>query len=225
MKDRLNFFRRGIIRENPLFVYALGICPALAVSTSAGTALAMGISTTIVLTASCVLASSTKRALPRSVRIPVYMLIVATFVTLVQYIMRAYMMPVYEALGIYLSLIVVNCLVYSRIETFASRNSIVSSALDALGMGLGYTLAMVIMGIIRELLGRGTIFGVAVLAGHVESVNVFTLAPGGFFTLGIIIAAVNKLTRGRRRGCDFNCAACPASRDCSIKPDKEGGAA
>ena len=222
---RIDVFRKGLVKENPLFVYALGICPALAVTTSASTALAMGISLTFVMTASCVLVSGLKKGTSRSVRIPVYMLIVATFVTMTQYILKAYMMPVYDSLGIYLSLIVVNCLVYGRMESYASRHSMVDSTLDALGMGLGYTIALVVMGIIRELLGRGTIFGIAVLAGKVENITLFSLAPGGFFTLGIIAAIANKLTKGRRRGCDFNCSACPASADCNIKPEKEGGAA
>jgi len=225
MNRRLQVFRKGIIKENPLFVYAIGICPALAVSSTAASALAMGLAATFVMTASCVILSALKRGLARSVRIPVYMLVVATFVTLVQYIMRAFMLPVYDSLGIYLSLIVVNCLIYSRIEVYAVRNSIVNSALDALGMGLGYTLAMVLMGILRELFGSGTVFGISILAGRIESINIFSLAPGGFFTLGVIIAAVNKLTKGRRRGCDLNCAACPAARDCSIRPEKEGESA
>ena len=225
MNERLKVFRKGLIRENPLFVYALGICPALAVTATAGTGLAMGLSTLFVMTASCVILSAMKRAVPDKVRIPVYMLVVATFVTLLQYILRAFMMPVYNALGIYLAVIVVNCLIYGRIEGYATKHSIVDSALDALGMGLGYTIALVTMGMFRELLGKGTIFGLTILPASLDRITLFSLAPGGFFTLGIAVAIVNKLTKGRRRGCDFNCAACPASADCNIKPEKEGDAA
>jgi len=225
MDERLQVFRKGLIRENPLFIYALGICPALAVTSLAKTALAMGISTTIVLTASCAAASAFKRVIPSRTAIPLHMLFVATMVTLLQYLMRAYMMPVYDSLGIYLALIVVNCLVYGRMEGYASNHSIVDSTLDGLGMGLGYTIALVLMGMIREFFGNGTVFGIGLLPASIDRITLFSLAPGGFFTLGIIIAAVNKLTGGRRRGCNNNCSACPASADCNIKAEKEGGAA
>lgn len=222
MNERLKVFNKGLIKENPLFIYALGICPALAVTSSADTALAMGVATAAVLTASSAAASAFKRVIPANVRIPVNMLFVATLVTLLQYIMRAYMMPLYDSLGIYLSLIVINCLIYGRMESYASRNSIVNSTLDGLGMGLGYTIALMLMGMLRELLGYGSIFGIRMLPASLDNITIFSLAPGGFFTLGVMIAAMNKLSGGRRRGCGSDCSACPASAGCKSAPKKEG---
>lgn len=213
---------RGIIKENPLFVAALGVCPALALTSTAGEALAMGLSTLAVMMAASVIISAFKRMIPDEVRIPCYMLIIATLVTILQYLLRAFLQPVYSLLGIYLPLIVVNCLVLERAEVFASKRSIVDSALDAFGMGLGYTLALFIMGTMREFFGNGSLFGISLLHEKVFTLPILTLAPGGFFMLGIIMATINKLSgSGRRRHREEACAACPAASSCRAS-EKEG---
>ncbi len=191
---------KGILRENPLFVLVLGTCPSMAVTTSMVNGLGMGIAATFVLVMSNIAISALRKVIPPAIRIPCYITIIASFVTLVEMLMEAYMFPLHQALGIFLPLIVVNCIILGRAEAFASQNSVGRSALDGLGMGLGFTLALLILGTIREILGNGTILvgtplETAILGSAFKenSMLVMILPPGGFLTLGLLIAGLNKL--------------------------------
>ncbi len=203
----------GIIRDNPVLVLLLGTCPTLAVSTSATNALGMGAAATFVLIGSNIVISLLKNIIPNKVRIPCYIVVIAGFVTLVQMVLHAFMPALYDALGLFLPLIVVNCIILGRAEAFASKNSVVDSLLDAIGMGIGFTLALLFIGIVREIIGFGTIFGIS-LGENFQTISIIGLAPGGFFVYGCIIALLNKLTKGKgvkRKsfGCD-SCASCGA---------------
>ena len=200
MKDnKLSILTNGLIKENPVLVLILGTCPALAVSTQAINGLGMGLSATIVLVCSNIFISSLKRLIPDKVRIPCYIVVIATFVTIVQLLLKAYFPDLDKALGIFIPLIVVNCIILGRAEMFANKNSVVDSALDGVGMGIGFTLALTAMASIRELLGSGSIFGIALTADLIDPMSIFVLAPGGFFTFGCLIALVNKITKGTAR--------------------------
>ncbi len=179
--------KRGIIEENPVLVQLLALCPLLAVTTSAINAAAMGLSTTAVMICACCAISLLRRLIPNEVRIAVFVVIVATFVTLLQLIMEAYTPSVNEALGIYIPLIVVNCMLFARIEAFASKNKVFPSAVDALGMGIGYTIGLLTVGIMREFFGTGSIFGIALIRDPSFHTLIMVMAPGAFFALGIII--------------------------------------
>ena len=182
----------GIIRENPIFVLLLGICPTLGTTSSAITGLSMGLATAFVLVCSNVTISLFKKLIPNQVRIPAFIVLIATFATIIQLMMEAYVPTLYETLGIFLPLIVVNCVVMGRAEAFAFRNNVYLSAMDGLGMGLGFTLALTVLGILRELLGSGTVFEVAIYPEHYGSL-LFILAPGGFIVLGYLIALIHKI--------------------------------
>ncbi len=223
MKDhKLSILTNGFIKENPVLVLILGTCPTLAVSTQAINGLGMGISATIVLVCSNIFISSLKRIIPDKVRIPCYIVVIATFVTIVQLLLKAYFPDLDRALGIFIPLIVVNCIILGRAEMFANKNSVVDSALDGIGMGIGFTLALTAMACIRELLGSGSIFGIALTAHVIDPMSIFVLAPGGFFTFGVLIALVNKITKGKAREKAKNgCGGCPMAAAC--QQAKEGG--
>ncbi|MFV0391371.1 MAG: electron transport complex subunit RsxE [Paludibacteraceae bacterium] len=190
----LKIFVNGILKENPIFVLVLGMCPTLATTSSAINGLSMGLATTFVLLGSNVVISLLKNLIPDKVRIPAYVVVIATFVTVVEMVMQAYVPALFESLGIFIPLIVVNCIVLGRAEAFASKNTIGKSALDGIGMGLGFTFALTLLGTIRELLGTGQVFGLKVY-GEEYGMLLFVLAPGAFIALGYLIAVMNKLQK------------------------------
>ena len=198
-KNKLSILTNGIIKENPVLVLLIGTCPTLATSSSASNGLGMGLSTTAVLIAANVVISLLRKVIPDKVRIPCYIVVIAGFVTVVQFLLEAYVPALYKSLGLFIPLIVVNCIILGRAEAFANKNTIFDSALDGIGMGLGYTGALVIMGMIREFVGSGTLFNIPILAGKIDGVAIFNLAPGGFFTFAILVAAVNFITRDKER--------------------------
>lgn len=181
----------GIVKENPTFVLMLGMCPTLAVTTSAVNGLGMGLTTTAVLIMSNTMISMLRKVIPDKVRIPAFIVIVASFVTVVQLLLQAYVPSLYDALGIYIPLIVVNCIILGRAEAYASQNDVLSSAGDGLGMGLGFTLALTCIGLVRELLGAGSVFGFAIIPEDFN-ITIFVLAPGAFFVLAALTALQNK---------------------------------
>ncbi|HUX57412.1 MAG TPA: electron transport complex subunit E [Bacteroidales bacterium] len=189
--NQLQNFNKGFIRENPVLVLVLGMCPTLATTSSSLNGLGMGIATTFVLVGSNVVISLLSNLIPDKVRIPTFIVIIASFVTIVDLLMQAYVPDLYEKLGIFIPLIVVNCIVLGRAEAFASKNSVFSSLIDGLGMGLGFTMALGILGAFREILGSGAIFGYKFISG--DGILVFILAPGAFIALGYLIALINSL--------------------------------
>ena len=193
-----NEFLKGLWQQNPVFVQVLGMCPTLAVTNSAINALVMGLATLMVLLMSNIMVSSLRTFIPRQVRIASYILIIATFVTVVDYVIQALSLEIHKALGAFISLIVVNCLILGRAEAFASRNSVAKSIQDALGMGLGFTLALLSLGIIRELLGNGSFFGVSVFPDTFENWVIMLLPGGGFFTLGLLLIVFNWIRERRK---------------------------
>ena len=184
----------GILKENPTFALVLGMCPTLATTTSAVNGMSMGLATLFVLVCSNVVISLLKNLIPDKVRIPAFIVVIATFVTMVQLVMQAYLPGIYDVLGLFIPLIVVNCIVLGRAEAFAAKNSVGLSALDGLGMGLGFTLSLTVLGIIREFLGAGTIFGLTIYSSQFAAL-IFVLAPGAFICLAYLMAAVNKLQK------------------------------
>lgn len=192
--NKLTILMNGIIRENPTFVLLLGMCPTLGTTSSAINGFGMGVATLFVLVCSNVAISLIKNVVPDMVRIPVFVVVIASFVTILQMVMQAYVPGLYAALGLYIPLIVVNCILLGRAEAFAAKNSPLSSMFDGLGMGIGFTLALTLLGAVRELLGTGKVFGLTLLPEDC-SMLIFVLAPGGFIALGYLIAIVNKLKR------------------------------
>jgi electron transport complex protein RnfE len=193
--NQLNNFSKGFLRENPILVLLLGTCPTLAVTSSAMNGLGMGLATTFVLFMSNVFISVVKDFVPDKVRIPAFVVVIASFVTIVDLLMQAYTPSLSAQLGIFIPLIVVNCIVLGRAEAFAAKNSIFSSFIDGLGMGLGFTLALVTIGSIREMLGAGSVFGFKFIAETADGILIFILAPGAFITLGFIIALLKKINK------------------------------
>lgn len=191
--NQLKNFTKGFIKENPILVLLLGTCPTLAVTTSAINGIGMGLATTFVLVGSNVVVSAVKSNVPDKVRIPAFVVIIASFVTIVQLLMQAYTPSLYDALGIFIPLIVVNCIVLGRAEAFASKQSIFSSLIDGLGMGLGFTMALFLLGSIREALGNGSVFGYKFIEG--DGILVFILSPGAFIALGYFIALMNRIKK------------------------------
>ncbi len=180
----------GLIKENPTFIQLLGMCPTLAVTTSVQNGIGMGLSTTAVLICSNVIISLLRKIIPDKIRIAAYIVIVAAFVTVIQMCLNAYLPSLADSLGIFIPLIVVNCIILARAESFASKNNIFLSAFDGLGMGLGFTAALTIISTVREFLGTGCIAGVEITAGFIEPASIVILAPGGFLVLGMLVAAV-----------------------------------
>ncbi len=207
-------FTKGLIKENPTLVSLLGMCPTLAITTTAMNAVGMGAAATFVLVCSNIAISLLKKVIPSQVRLPSYIVIIAGFVTLVGMILQAFMPPLYDALGIYLPLITVNCIILGRAEMFASKNNAAASALDGLGMGIGFTLAMLAVSSVREIFGNGTWFGWQVSPDFLQPMTIFILPAGGFFVLGCVIALVNKISQ-RTPPAAAGCAACPNKSGCN----------
>ncbi len=197
MRDNMNYIKvllNGIVKENPTFVLLLGMCPTLATTTSAQNGMSMGLATMFVLICSNIAISLIKSITPDKVRIPVFIVVIASFVTILQMCLKAYMPEVNKSLGLFIPLIVVNCVILGRAEAFACKNNPVASLFDGLGIGLGFTLSLTLLGIVREVLGAGSIFGV-VLLPETYNILLFILPPGAFITLGFLIAIVNKLKK------------------------------
>ena len=216
MKAYWERITNGIFKENPALILMLGMCPTLAVTTSAINGLGMGLSSLVVLAISNVVISLLRKIIPDEVRLPAFIVVVASFVTVVELLLEAYMESRYAALGIYIPLIVVNCIILGRAEAFASKNPPLLSLFDGLGMGLGFTGALVIIGAIRELLGAGSIFGFQI--GFFEPIAFFVRAPGAFLVLAILVAIMNAIgikTRANKitEGCDGCCASCSSACD------------
>ncbi len=215
-----NAFSKGLLRENPTFRLLLGTCPTLAVTTAAANGLGMGAAATFVLVCSNIVISMLRKVIPDKVRLPAYIVIIAGFTTIVQMLVKAYLPAIDKSLGIYLPLIVVNCIILGRAEAFAGKNSVGLSALDGLGMGAGFTAALVVMGSIREFLGNGTVFGWPE-SGMFPPITIFVLPAGGFFVFGMLIWLVNRITmkleqnETRRELSNVTaCAACPMAGAC-----------
>lgn len=226
MKKCFERLFNGLIKENPTFVLMLGMCPTLAVTTSAINGLGMGLTTTVVLILSNVLISMLRKIIPDGVRIPSFIVIIASFVTIVELLLNAYIPSLYKSLGIYIPLIVVNCIILGRAEAYASKNKVIYSAFDGLGMGLGFTFGLTCIGIVRELIGNGTIFSLRIMPASYEPLLIFILAPGAFLVLAFLTALMNKIKmmKGKDTGvtgdCDKLCKACP-NTSCSGKLRKE----
>lgn len=187
-------FINGILNENPTFRLVLGTCPTIAVTTSAINGVGMGLAATFVLIGSNVVISALRKVIPDKVRIPCFVLVICTFVTIVQMLLQAFVPSLYASLGLFIPLIVVNCIILARAEAFASKNGVVASAVDGLGMGLGFTLAMLLMGTIREVFGSGTIFGMQLFGEAFEPMLLFVLAPGGFIVFGLLLGIINAIS-------------------------------
>lgn len=197
-QQSLENLTRGIIRENPIFVMMLGMCPTLGVTTSAINGVGMGTATLFTLILSNFMISLVKNIIPETVRIPCYIVIIASFVTIIDLLMQAYLPELHLALGIYIPLIVVNCIILGRAEAFASKNSVFQSIYDGIGMGCGFLLALTLLGSLRELLGNGTLFGWDLFGEHITPMLIFIMPPGAFLALAAIILTVNKLRRNRQ---------------------------
>jgi len=191
--NKMKILTKGLLKENPAFVLVLGMCPSLAVTTSAINALGMGLATTFVLLMSNMLISLLKNVIPNKVRIPAYIVVIATFVTIVDLVLKGFVPPLAESLGLFIPLIVVNCIVLGRAEAFASKNSVLDSVLDGIGMGLGFTLALFVIGSIREILGSGSFLGLSIPFMKGNEILVFVLAPGAFIVLGFVMALVRRI--------------------------------
>lgn len=229
----------GIIKENPTFVLMLGMCPTLAVTSSAINGLGMGLSTTVVLILSNLLISLFRKVIPKGVRMPAYIVIVASLVTIVEFLLKAYLVDLADALGVYIPLIVVNCIILGRAESYASKNTPVLSILDGLGMGLGFTIGLTIIGLIREILGAGTMFDVDVLArfSWFTPITIFIMAPGAFLVLAFLVAIMNVIRKKMEQkgkplakpsgcldgsGC-ANCASSGSCKDAKVNQESEEG--
>ncbi len=211
-----NLLLKGILLENPVFVLVLGTCPTLAVTTTLIGAIGMGLAATAVLICSNAVISLLRRVIPDSVRIPCYIVIIAGFVTIVQMFIQAYLPALYEMLGVYLALITVNCIILGRAEMFAGKNSVGESVIDGVGMGLGFTLALMSMALIREVFGSGTFFGLTIPLLSDYKIEFLTKAPGGFMVYGFMIAIVYKITHGKAPyKKSFSCEGCPSASFCT----------
>lgn len=211
----------GIVKENPTFVLTLGMCPTLAVTTSAKNGLGMGLTTMVVLALSNAFISLLRKVIPDKVRIPAFIVIIASFVTVMELLLEGFLPSLYDALGIYIPLIVVNCIILGRAEAYASKNPVLPSLFDGIGMGLGFTIALTMIGAVRELLGAGQIFGMTVMPSGYVPVSIFIMAPGAFFVLAMLTAIQNQVKiNGKKKGkdmskigsgCGHDCASCAES--------------
>ena len=211
-------FTKGIVLENPVLRLVLGTCPTLATTTSVQSALGMGLAASIVLVCSNIVISALRKVIPSKVRIPAYIVIIATFVTIVQMLVKAFTPELDEQLGVYLPLIVVNCIILGRAEAFAGKNPVLASAVDGLGMGIGFTAALFLMGTVREVLGAGSFYGISIPVLSQNPMLIFILPPGGFFVFGILMACVNRLAErsGKPRAELRGCEACPMAASCKL---------
>ena len=198
-ESKLRYLTNGLIKENPSLVLVLGTCPTLATTSSVQNGIGMGLSTMAVLICANIVISMLRKVIPDKVRIPCYIVVIAGFVTVVQLLLQAYVQALYAALGLYIPLIVVNCIILGRAEMFSNKHGIVDSALDGIGMGLGFTLTLTIMGSIRELIGAGTWLGIPILSKFIPGMGIFNLAPGGFFVFALVMASVHYLTRDKSK--------------------------
>ncbi len=216
----------GVIKENPTLVLMLGMCPTLAVSTRAMNGIGMGLSTTAVLILSNLVISLLRKVIPDQVRLPAYIVIVASLVTVTELLIKAYLPSVYDALGIYIPLIVVNCIILGRAEAYANKNPAGLAVMDGLGMGIGFTLALTLAGLVREVLGSGTAFGLQVLPSYLEPIGIFVQPPGAFLVIALFIIIMNAIgirTRQRQlveQECDGNCAGCALACEKKEVPEK-----
>lgn len=202
MNKLIERLKNGIFTENPIFVQVLAMCPTLAVTTSAENALGMGLASTVVLIFSNMIISAIRKFIPDKVRIPAYIVIIASFVTIIDMLMQGYVPALYSSLGIFIPLIVVNCVILGRAEAYASKNPILPSIFDAIGMGLGFTVALFLIGTFREILGAGTILGVQIMPEAFKPASIMILAPGAFFTLGLLMTLLNylKIKKAKKTG-------------------------
>ena len=215
MSKTLERLKCGIITENPTFVLMLGMCPTMAVTTSAINGLGMGLTTTVILILSNMMISALRKVIPDKVRIPAYIVIVASFVTIVQFLLEGFVPSLYDSLGIYIPLIVVNCIILGRAESYASKNSVWLSMFDGIGMGLGFTIGLTSIGIFRELFGAGTILGFQIMPKAYEPVTILILAPGAFFVLACLIAVQNAVKLKKEQSADGVQSACEKTDGCS----------
>lgn len=213
---KLAILLRGIIKENPVLILVLGTCPTLATTTSVISALSMGLAATFVLVCSNIAISALRKIIPDTVRIPCYIVIIAGFVTAIQLLLQAFLPSIYDMLGVYLALIVVNCIILGRAEMFARKNPVLDSALDGVGMGLGFLLALLIMATVREVLGNGSFAGITIPVIYELRIPILTQAPGGYLVFGLLIAVMNKLTekKGGVKKKSFSCEGCPSASAC-----------
>ena len=213
---KLGILLRGIIAENPVLILVLGTCPTLATSTSMISALSMGLAATFVLICSNAVISLLRHVIPDTVRIPAYIVVIAGFVSAVQLLLEAYLPAIYDMLGVYLALIVVNCIILGRAEMFARKNPVLDSILDGLGMGIGFLVALLLMATIREVLGAGSFFGITLPFMENVRIPILTMAPGGYLIFGLLIALMNVLTakKGGVRKKHFRCNGCPSAAAC-----------
>ncbi len=215
MKTCFERLFNGLIKENPTFVLMLGMCPTLAVTTSAVNGVGMGLTTTAVLIMSNIIISMLRKVIPDGVRIPAFIVVIASFVTITELLLKAYIPSLFESLGLYIPLIVVNCIILGRAESYASKNNMFYSAFDGLGMGLGFTFGLTCIGIVREIIGGGTVFGIRIMPEAYEPLTIFILAPGAFLVLAFLVALMNalRLRKGKDTGiggnCDKICRSCP----------------
>ncbi len=216
---KIQIFTNGLVKENPVLRLVLGTCPTLAVTTAVANGIGMGIAATFVLFCSNIAISALRKVIPDKVRLPAYITVIATFVTIVQMLVKAFVPALDESLGVFLPLIVVNCIILGRAEMFASKHGVVDSAFDGLGMGLGFTLTLTLMSTIRELLGSGTWYGFKVIPESIDRFTFMTTPAGGFFTFGLLMALVvfveNKLGESKKRS--IGCEGCPSKGACGAK--------
>ncbi|HBN84731.1 MAG TPA: electron transport complex subunit RsxE [Clostridiales bacterium] len=207
MKKSFKILQNGVLNENPTFRMVLGMCPTLAVTTSAENALGMGLATTFVLIGSNVFISMLRKIIPDKIRIPAYITVIAGFVTIIELMLKAYLPELNESLGLFIPLIVVNCIIMARAEAYANKNTVWDSFVDGLGMGIGFTLSLTLIGTVREILGAGSIFGHTFIKGEMQPILIFLLPPGGFMILGFLMGLINKITD--RTTPIRNCGSCP----------------
>lgn len=217
----------GVIKENPTFILVLGMCPTLAVTTSVGNAVGMGLSTMIVLVMSNLLIAALGNVIPDKVRIPGYIVVIASLVTVVELLLKAYLPMLYDSLGLYIPLIVVNCIILGRAEAYASKASPLLAAADGLGMGLGFTMALSLIGLLRELIGAGTVLGWHVMPAGYEPIAIFVSAPGAFIVLGILISILNGLhiknnSSQKVESCQGDCCSC-GKNNCTDRKEEQRG--
>ena len=217
--NKLKVLTNGILNENPVLRLVLGTCPTLATSTMASNGIGMGLAATFVLLCSNVVISALRKVIPEQVRIPCYITVIAGFVSVVQMLVKAFVPALDTALGVYLPLIVVNCIILGRAELFASKHNVVESALDGLGMGIGFTFTLLLMSSVREILGNGSLFGITIIPEQIDRISIMTTTPGGFLTFGMLMALVIFLETkmGQKKKRAIGCEGCPSAANCQSK--------